>query len=331
MIGVIVGNGLLIDLLCHTGAMDRWNPRAPLSWNLPSFVTPGGLFLDDLPRFRDATSTAKADNPSLDDFDAIRAILPGIPSEPDFDRILADDRDARSHIDDEEDYKRAEARHFLVMSFSMLQKYLENNGLCGWQWFDWFSMHHDRIAIVVSFNYDLLIEYIIESIPHSYFRFALDNIESGDIPIWKPHGSIDFTNRRIDFGPITYPLSRIAHLNNFDYLAKWPREQLDRPRDHADLVLPTEYSMLQDFFWNQRGLRKWDRAASYLSSVVIIGLSYWKSDRAELNRLTDRLRPGTRIIMANPKPPDDWCRRIEQRSGRVKKWRSGPVLSEKLL
>src|SRR5690606_36665142 len=93
-----------------------------------------------------------------------------------------------------------QVRRFLAISYSKLQQEIDKIDNFDWRWLNWFKEHNNQIVFAISFNYDLLLENTLKDLNVLYFRTSTTEPNLG-IPIFKPHGSIDFELYGVHIGP----------------------------------------------------------------------------------------------------------------------------------
>ena len=293
-IGLIVGNGLAIDLRQTVEPLlADWDTQRPLQW---SIATPGQAdqpFLEALPHFDKAIREVRETDPEIRDFDLIAKVLDGLPSE-------------KASWTDDQGELVAEIRQFLAIAFSHYQEQVNQLNLEGWRWRSCIESIRDYVAVAVSFNYDLLLETLFQLCGIQPRRFALREETTG---VWllKPHGSIDFAPNDLDFsiaGRVGYPLPIVVDLNNYS-VRRLRESELTEPRLAADITLPSEYSPYGGFQWVRPGYEWFTIGGAFLTEVWIIGLSYWKCDRQEINYILRCVPRSAEIKVVNPKWDDD--------------------------
>jgi len=301
MIGLIIGNGLAYDLrIFSRPKLDEWNPGKPFSWEYPPFIRfdPPEYF----PELMNYVKTIQSINPMIDDFSVFETI--------------GNDTNASK--------LSCEARHFLALSYSHFQLIVDKLDIKSWTWYKWIERNKADLGIVISFNYDLIIERLLFEARVMYYRMFVNS--SGGVPIFKPHGSIDFD---VSASAINiknnYPLQNIVDLNNCQLRALNKSERF-KPRIEADIVLPNESTKYRDYQWVKPGYNSLKLYANKLSECIFLGLSYNKFDIHELDEIIDCLNPRTNIIIANPKPDDEFIKKIHKKFSKIEFWNNGPPI-----
>jgi len=310
-IALIVGNGLFFDLLRQSGvSISDWHPSNPTLWTNPALVAGGDTVLSQLPRF-DRFISQWRQNEQLSDFAIFDRIVRGAAPNIDF---YADRNEPIP-----ERYRRkltaVEARHFLVVSLGHAQVNLVDTlNLQAWRWCQWLEKHRNRLRAITSFNYDLILESALREAGVEYRRSALEQERRG-VPIHKPHGSIDFVMRQNLIAGVEpeYPLRNLIFANN----APQQRvENLVAPRLDAEIVLPAEASDIGHYQWVRVGVQEWRNNVANATDLVLVGLSYWRCDEEELDKLVDAVPRNCNVHICNPSPSIVWIQKLMNRFGR---------------
>lgn len=196
-----------------------------------------------------------------------------------------------------------DVEHYIVMAFCNYQKYVENirNSLTEWEWIKYFQKNRNSIKVIVSLNYDLLIETILDDLNIKYYQVGVQE-NNGGIAIFKPHGSINYIEQGIVVegkSALTYPLSNCIRRNNTN-IKIIPDNDLLMPREEVDIVSPTQYSDIRVFDWVKYGYKYLEEIKGDIDTVVISGVSYWECDREEINEMIANINPESTIININP-------------------------------
>lgn len=320
-IALIVGNGLTIDLLGRSGsALDS---RSPFSLQFDVPFGSGESWQDAFPSLVDRRNEVRGSQPGITDFDVFNALLTSPHS------LMLETR----------------MREFLLFAYSSLQAEMDVLNKDATPWADWLRRHRSFLHAAVSFNYDLLLEDLLQRtgiITRSHKLQASGLTYNVDLDLWyaglirghlsplplllKPHGSIDYapTPSFISMPPTTYPSPNVITMNDVP-LIRIPRTQLGNPHTEAYIVLPTEYSPYENFQWVRYGYTEFLRRANSITHCVFLGLSYWESDREELDFLLDALPQTTEIIEANPKPCPLFRKRVESSARHYVQWKDTPL------
>jgi len=305
---MIVGNGLSLDLRKFVAPqLEKWNPTYPLQWDL---YTPGNLavsWLQSLPKLNKIISSLRQKEPKISDFAIFNKSLQFAKcnSGPRFDKALLE----------------AEMQHFLAIAFSYFQLEVDKINFDSWVWNEWFNTYGRHIQGAVSFNYDLVLESAMKQSGLSVRRFGVVS-ESQGVYVLKPHGSIDFDINGIVV-PVEYPI-QIACIRNNSPLKHLKRSELLEPRTEADIVLPYEYSTQLDYQWIKPGYDWIQQNGAIFTHCIIVGLSYGKCDRREIDFILNSLSTKTRIIVVNPKPSRDLMNKLKEKFDKITKWKNEP-------
>lgn len=318
---LVVGNGLAINLAHHfPRRLSRWDTSAPTAWDLRSPGRPDRTLLDVMPTLASHVRDIRAARPGASDFDV-------------FETVLAETTVAalplRGTAESIEVWRPViELRHFLALAYSRYQDVADSVVTSPqWPWLRFVREHLARIQGIVSFNYDLNIETALAAAGASVRRVGVIG-SRGAVPVFKAHGSIDYQPHRSIFGRsparLGYPLRALAEVNNFE-IEVIDRKALYKPRIEVDLVIPGEATQYHGFRWVLPGWQ-WIRDENANRRVLLlVGLSYWEVDQAELNAIIDSTPPEARAVVADPCPNRALTARLRARFGRkrVSVWQSG--------
>lgn len=320
---IVIGNGFTLSFLQRRPSLwQSWHSSRPLSFDVrtPRSAVP---FLDNLPYFKSAVEAQLAAEPGGSDFEVMRAVL-------DHSRKLWDPRRVATTKEQSQQqsvglYIDAEARHFFALAYSYLQLQMDAALRGPWEWPEWiakFLLPRDFIY-VVSFNYDLLIETLLQSLRFPIIR--QHGVREDGVVVFKPHGSIDYEMTGIDV-PRGYPLSLYATWNDMP-VEVIPRSDLLRERIHPVAVLPTETTMFARAQFNRRGYPEAGAIAKKADRLIIIGFSYSDADRHEFDFLLDNLARSAQIYLVDPYPSGALIQAINDRGYRLCVSGSPPDLS----
>lgn len=309
---LVVGNGLTLSFLEHAGrAMAAWDTGSPLGWDI---VIDTGQPLDHcFPVFYRQVGELRTRHPDLSDFAIIDEIV-------------------RAHKRRLEDFESAllytEVRHFLSLAYSHFQGIADNIDLTGWVWDLFLAQHADEIGLVVSFNYDLIVERLLANSNIRLLHFTIDADTPDGVPIGKPHGSIDYTlqDNVIVMGEISYPPKNALSLIDAP-IRRINSAELLSARLHVELVPPMQATAIRHFQWVAPLFEFLRQYGGGFDRCIFAGLSCWPVDQPELREIMASMSPNAEIIVSNPDPRatilfDYHARDLGLRS--VQSWRDGP-------
>ncbi len=280
---LIVGNGLSIDLWKYLG-LDI-DPSTPFSFEVPDPFDNAKKLLGTLARVRNLIES----HPKLTDFDIIQDFVSNYQK-----------------TDQEYQWIHYELRQYLSLAYSYANNNLLHHWKKGWRWEEWLREYHERIAGVVSFNYDLTLEAVLEQSSFRYCRIG--SREEDDIigiPIFKPHGSCDFDiSSRIISMPPQIRFKNLTCLNDYINNGRGtieivPKEKLSEPRTESDIVLPFESSQQTQLTWVRQGYEAIKKMAGTVDSCIIVGISYQPCDSSEINSIVDAVPKNITIKFIN--------------------------------
>lgn len=311
-IGLIVGNGISQDFRSYSNTiLSSWNPSNPLSWTIPTPGKSSSQLIEHLELFRTACNKIRTNNPAINDFDLFNTLVQEASTRCPTSTIL--------------DVSIVEARHYLVIAFSLFQTIASKVDNNAWQWTRWFAKHKFDLFGAVSFNYDLILEKALLTAGIKYHRF-LSNDKLNRFPILKPHGSVDFEFKNLCFSdsddgkptPPSYPLN--GYVEMIDLPASRINDLADilKPRNTASVVLPEEESRYHELKWVKPGFDWWRQNAPTFSYLVIIGSSYRPCDRYELNMLSNAVPSSATIaVIAGESPNLDMLTFLRNRFSKI--------------
>jgi hypothetical protein len=298
--GLVVGNGFTIDCVRQLGGLTVDISR-PLTWQMEVPGQPGLDLHEALPHFRDAVAGFRAANPDQSDFDVLRNVI-GVAG--------------KGNLEVE-----AETRHFLVMAYRHFSVSMYKGPLERWRWFHWIRDLKNCLLTAVSFNYDCLLEKVLQLSEVQFSR--LHNVAQGITRVFKPHGSADFDLVGLVKGRLTYPLKIHALLNNNPFRVVVPGEW-DSPPSEAVAVLPYECNPYQNYQWVAPGYKIYSALGAHMTHCVFVGLSYHTADRPEIDHFLYSTPKECRIVIASPAPPQDFVDAVTRSGRRLYLWPDGP-------
>ncbi|KRF63386.1 hypothetical protein ASG99_04465 [Bacillus sp. Soil768D1] len=199
---------------------------------------------------------------------------------------------------------------FLSLSYSAFQEQVDKFEMTKWKWSNWLQQNSGGLSCAVSLNYDLVLENALNYADIPYSRVGSDEIPRGT-PIYKPHGSIDF-----DLSSFSIPFEN-RWPPNYCYgnddngiVTVIPKEDFHQPRVQADIVPPSMHNINQNLRWVRGLYTNYLEQAKHLDAFVIVGSSYWKVDRPEINFFLEKLPQTAKVYIANPEPDKDLVNKI---------------------
>lgn len=191
-----------------------------------------------------------------------------------------------------------------------LQEFVSTCSNWGWLSFlKGLNLKDYKKIIFVSYNYDVWLERILNSLNLKYDVFGFNNNEDSVIEIIKPHGSISFVPKNhIDRYDINYNIDvdglKIDELVlRYDFLTKYSTGAIIPPAgDSARLQVTSSWAGTL----RNEAIRKAKQLSNDKESVVVMcGISYWHVDRREIDELLINLNSDTEFTFINPMPPRD--------------------------
>lgn len=197
-----------------------------------------------------------------------------------------------------------ELRRFIAMAYSVLQlKLAQYDDIRNWKWVEWFIRNRDLLKFCISFNYDLVLEESLDTAQIKYYRVGT-NETIRQIPVIKPHGSIDFdlNNLYILNNGSDYFWNLVATLNDTAAVEIIPKAKWLNPRNEADIILPSLHNFQIELSWIRRMFDQYLIFVKNLEAFVIIGCSYGEVDRPEIDFFLQHLNKDSIVYVIDPDP-----------------------------
>lgn len=301
---LIVGNGLSIDLcLKHLGLVDL-DPSSPFHFNVPN----------------PCDKTLKL----LDGFPLLTGLIVSQPFAGDYEIVH---KFTQVYSKDNEQHREThfELRPYLQYAYSYASQVVQNQWREGWRWQHWLNRERERIAGVVSFNYDLFVEIALDKTGIGCHRLGSTEevFNPVGVPVFKPHGSCDFDTTP---GGMVYEGCDPHYLGVRTELCQTgfagfprcmagvvPRARIcTQRRAMADVVLPFEVSQQTHLDWVVQGYEATSRIAEGISVCVIVGLSYEGCDRREIDLILSFMSRQTKVHLVNPNPNQEFVQKLNR-------------------
>ncbi|MBF6636194.1 SIR2 family protein [Rouxiella silvae] len=305
-ISLVIGNGFSINFNNFYEPSSYKNTNEPLQWNVP---TPGnsGQLIDHLP----SLNKLRKAHPELGSFDLFKMAL---------------DENHCKAINEKIFDVKIECRHYLTIAFSyysLLQKKLLTDD---WLWFRWLELYKSKLVSISSYNYDLLMETLLDKMKVKYVDITKSECNDSLI-LHKPHGSCSYEiHPRTVFTKRQYPLS--FKMDDCDAtIVQLPYDELITPRILPLSIIPNE----EGFYHNHTSIgnqnRLFNRSLNKNTHCLFIGNSYMDCDRGEINEVLSSLPPSCKVIVANPYPSVDFIEKLKSMNLEYECWTSlhGPV------
>jgi len=326
---LIVGNGFTCSFATYSKV--SINPSYPLRWNLH---TPGRstLLLDDLPglkRYIERVDPKRL----ISDFDLIIPFIQKLSPAPIPDKLP--DEEVEAFLD---------FGHYLTVAYSWMQLEYDRHELSGWAWTNWFVNHRKELVALLSWNYDLMAERVLEKVglPFAYVGIGVPPFltkgrhgRRAPVIVSKPHGSCNFAPHDMvhietadkdggPYEPLTYP--RMIHVSGFEGpMQVLPSTRLYSIRLVADIVLPGEWNRFHQYLkWVDRTLSAFVRSAANATDLVVVGFRMAECDRKEFEIALSWMQRLERVVIADPSPNPQMVDILRARAPQVVQWPEGP-------
>ena len=166
------------------------------------------------------------------------------------------------------------------------------------------SISEDEEVVIVNYNYDILLERLLDVNKIQYSVVGFDTTPE-KVKLIKPHGSISFSfNIKVN-GPFSIRHSEVDSISqNIDSFELKYNLENDYPIVNA-IIPPAGDSNRSELGWlkvlKENTTELMNKVTSN-DSLIIIGISYWHVDRAEIDSILTKLDPKMNVISVNPKP-----------------------------
>jgi hypothetical protein len=203
--------------------------------------------------------------------------------------------------------KECQLRRYLAVTYSALQRELDKWSKSHWRWFKWLDTYKDNLSFVISFNYDLLLESTLRECNINIYRTGSNEKQSG-IPIFKPHGSIDFDIQQPQYEKVMDQLTIAPMIwNNYFSLNQVngmvqaiPNTHWLLPRLEADIIPPSQENYQRHLDWVDKGFEHFNHCSYEITDLIMVGHSYSICDRPEIDYFLERLNADSKVIIVNP-------------------------------
>lgn len=277
---MLIGNGFTIDFIKNFSDIRTLNPSNPLQTFSNKEIN-YDWFIDKVPAIKKDLISKTFD----DDFKAISVFI------------------EKSKGNDEKD---CQLRRFIAMSYSLLQYKLDDltDSISKWQWAKWLYANRSKLSCLVSFNYDLLTERVMEVIGIPYRRTGTSSEKVG-LPIIKPHGSIDFDLKGLIWTDNIWTITTSFNQKN-GQVDVIPKGEWLNPRVEADIIPPSQVNYQRHLQWVEEGYKAYKEITKDLEAFIVMGFRYSEEDRKEFNELVESLPKGKKLdfYIVNPEPPE---------------------------
>ncbi|RKL66587.1 hypothetical protein CR203_14975 [Salipaludibacillus neizhouensis] len=206
--------------------------------------------------------------------------------------------------------KDCQLRRFLSLSYASFQIYADSKNIVNWKWTKWLQQNYKDLIFVVSFNYDLVFEKALETSNIHFFRTGSLENQTG-IPIFKPHGSIDFETNTSEYS-VEDRWQMTTLLQDNGKVTTVPKEDWLEPRLEADIIPPHKDNYQRILSWVKNGIDQFNTRGKDINLLIIVGHSYGEADRQEVDQYLVSLKPDTKIIIVDPKPNPDLLKKIDE-------------------
>ncbi|WP_117149017.1 MULTISPECIES: SIR2 family protein [Paraliobacillus] len=284
---ILAGNGLSVDLIHYLQLkLDTSSP-------LKSFHNPNIKFDPFINKLDTIKNKLMPLSHNQSDFDAMNEFL-------DF-----------GHWKKYDQQNESELRKFLALSYSTFQLEMDKYNLVQWPWTMWMKKYRKDIIGLISFNYDLILENAFrQAHPITGYHRVGTNNERGGIPLFKPHGSIDFEIapdlRTAEDNTSTWSArmngNQIHKSNRKGFVTTVSYHDVDDFRLQPDLIPPTQENYHKERAWIQDLFKSYSNCVQHfdVNTFVIVGHSFGNPDRKEIKYFISELPKGCSFYIVNP-------------------------------
>lgn len=206
--------------------------------------------------------------------------------------------------------KDCQLRRFLSLSYASFQICADRKNIADWKWTKWLQQNYQDLNFVVSFNYDLVFEKALDTSKIPFYRTGSIEKETG-IPIFKPHGSIDFDVNTSHYS-VEERWEMTTLLENRGKVRTVPKDEWLEPRLEADIIPPHKNNYQRILLWVKAGIDQFILHGKDIDFLIIVGHSYGWADRQEIDQYLESLLPKTQIVVVDPKPNPDLLKKIDE-------------------
>lgn len=184
------------------------------------------------------------------------------------------------------------------------------NEIESWSWLIYLKDAYEKYdkIYIVTYNYDVWIERILQTANLGFGIFGFDKIEEKKIIIFKPHGSISFQHKTT-IEKEAYMIKSSKTIEDGDienFTLSYSYEKI--PLINAIIPPASEAGRMQqnESSWSKQihnEIIKTFETTNENDECIMCGISYWHVDRNEIDNILVSLNPKINIKMINPYPP----------------------------
>lgn len=327
-IALIIGNGFSISFNKHHKFEQYADTQNPTKWPL-YFGNEGKKLIESFPRLKRFLNE-HADKQDFQTFEQAAEIYKNFDEHAEHFIVTKTQDGYIGELTEafEKDIIPIECRHFLSIAFSNYSIDAKAALNKKWPWYKWIEENRSRISAVCSYNYDLIIELVLEKLNRSYYNEAMD-IKFGAIPLYKPHGSCDYETNGIAVEGLHYPVNSYFDNNDLE-IKRLNFENILSVRIIPYCVIPNQRNIYSHFRPMIRQEEIFNKKIAEVDYCLIIGHSYADVDKPEIDASLSKLKKGVKVIIANPTPSDELLHKIAELGLESVSWGNylGPLDSE---
>ncbi|EJT6492014.1 hypothetical protein ACHM2U_01305 [Clostridium perfringens] len=194
-------------------------------------------------------------------------------------------------------------RRYIIYAYSKLYiEGLKHINYSEWKWTKWFKENKNRICGIYDLNYDLFLEDLLNFLNISYYRVSTISHQKHIyckklnymIPIYKPHGSIDFdiyqnfTHMPEEGVWSTETNENQCCINGLYVMSEISRMELLKPRFEVDLIPPNSTNIYRNLSWIKQIYNQMSYDIKNIKNIICFGFSYSEFDQPEFEEILDK-------------------------------------------
>jgi hypothetical protein len=182
-----------------------------------------------------------------------------------------------------------------------------------WPWFKYLNSLYNNENIesihVITFNYDIWLERVLNQNNIKFKIAGFENGNEGKITIYKPHGSISFSQKGIQTDPAAFNINYDIDYADVD-ISKFEHsiENISLLGSINAIIPPAGDPSRLGFKWAHSIREEIAIACSNSdkeSELIVAGLSYWHVDRLEIDQILTKICSDLdEVRVINPNPPN---------------------------
>lgn len=316
---IILGNGFSIDFISHI-KKEFYNDEKIQSINLTNLFSNGDkvscpwdntekgfLSFEHTPNLwtlgaRPDVSNEKANSIVLDIVTSTNAFLRYKDENPENSKLNDIDNGKiylRAYCELKEYIKSLMLYYDSLITNTKIKTFISKKKKWGWKSILESIDRPNLQTYIITYNYDLWLERILKVMNIEY---DLLKDTGKKINILKPHGSINFINKKetSSFYEIVYNLNDSTEYKDI---------VIGKSSEKKSIIIPPAGESVKGGVWAEDIRKKSFEFAKSIKkedNIIICGLSYWNVDRYEIDKLLCSVDSDCQISFINPYPPSEF-------------------------